>query len=165
MTAASLDPRILLFRLLVALGAGAAVGWNRQVTGKPAGLRTHMLVSMGSALFVLVPVALGQPEDAISRAIQGVATGVGFLGAGDIVRHSIQGTGKEVPKNLTSAAVIWLTAALGIAAGCGLWQLSAIAAGLTLVTLVLVKRLESVLHRKHGAHDEHDEHKANGDDV
>ncbi len=142
------DWRTMVFRLVLALVGGGVIGWNRQVTGKPAGLRTHMLVSMGSALFVIGPLAVGASGEAISRVIQGVATGVGLLGAGDIVRQSLRDSGHEVPRNLASAAAIWVTAGLGIAAGYGLWQLTALGAVFTLITLTLVKKIEPVAPHK-----------------
>ena len=104
----------LISRLLLALAAGGAIGWNRGLAGKPAGMRTHMLISMGAALFVMTSLAHGS-ADSESRAIQGVATGVGFLGAGEIVHRTVRGA--QTPRNLTSAAAIWVAAASGAAAG------------------------------------------------
>lgn len=130
-------------RLALATLIGAAIGWNRERTGKAAGLRTHMLVSLGSALFILMPLAV-HPEpsaDALSRTIQGVATGVGFLGAGEIVHQSLPATGKAKVKGLTSAAAIWVTAALGTTAACGVWQLSLVGTVITLLTLTVVRRV------------------------
>jgi putative Mg2+ transporter-C (MgtC) family protein len=138
----------LAARLGVALLAGAVIGWDRQRLGKAAGMRTHMLVSLGAAVLVLVPLGLGAGGDAVSRAIQGVATGVGFLGAGEILHHLRQDGGKATVKGLTSAAATWLTAALGIAAGCGLWRTLALASGATMLILTLVKPLERALFRK-----------------
>jgi putative Mg2+ transporter-C (MgtC) family protein len=135
-------------RLSLALLIGAIVGWNREVTGKPAGLRTHMLVSFGSALFVMVPIQLAgnQPShDAISRIIQGVATGIGFLGAGEILRQSDTQAGRIRIRGLTSAAAIWVSAALGVAIGAGLWQIGLIGSLLALITLSSVKKLERFL--------------------
>lgn len=123
---------------------GGIIGWERQLRHKPAGFRTHMLVSMGSALFVLIPLALGKNEngrDAIERVIQGIASGVGFLGAGEILRQSKQEIGEVEVHGLTSAAAIWVSAALGTAAGCGLWQLALIGALLSLFVLKVVKEL------------------------
>ena len=105
-------------RLLVALILGGIVGFERQREGKSAGIRTHMLVSLGSALFTLVPMEAGLHIAELSRVIQGIAAGIGFLGAGSILKLSDQG---EV-KGLTSAAGIWVTAAVGMAVGAGiLW--------------------------------------------
>jgi len=124
---------------------GGIIGWERQLRHKAAGFRTHMLVSMGSALFVLIPLAMGKNEngrDAIERVIQGIASGVGFLGAGEILRQSKQEIGEVEVHGLTSAAAIWVSAALGTAAGCGLWQLALIGALLSLFVLKVVKQLE-----------------------
>ena len=135
----------ILLRLCLALLVGGIIGWERQLRHKPAGFRTHMLVSMGSALFVLIPLALGKNEngrDAIERVIQGITAGVGFLGAGEILRQSKQEIGEVEVHGLTSAAAIWVSAALGTAAGCGLWQLALIGALLSLFVLRVVKEFE-----------------------
>ncbi|MEA5623384.1 MgtC/SapB family protein [Nostoc sp. UHCC 0251] len=133
------------FRLCIALFIGAIIGLDREIRNKPAGLRTHMLVSFGSAMFILTIMQTGGLEDspdALSRVIQGIATGVGFLGAGEIVRQSPQESQRLEIHGLTSAAAIWVSAALGIAAGCGLWQLGLISSVLTLIVLNVFKRLE-----------------------
>lgn len=105
----------LTVRLLLAAALGGLLGYDRERAGKSAGLRTHMLVSLGSALFVLIPDQAGMLDADISRVIQGVVAGVGFLGAGAIVKGN-----KEADiQGLTTAAGIWLTAAVGIAAGMG----------------------------------------------
>ncbi|AFY32422.1 MgtC/SapB family protein [Calothrix sp. PCC 7507] len=135
----------IIFRLCIALLIGAIIGVERQISHKPAGLRTHMLVSLGSALFTLIPLQTSgsQPSvDAISRVIQGIAAGVGFLGAGEIFRQSSQESQELKIHGLTSAAAVWVSAALGIAAGCGLWQLGLIGASLTFVVLNVFKKLE-----------------------
>ncbi|MBE8970346.1 MgtC/SapB family protein [Nostocales cyanobacterium LEGE 12452] len=133
------------FRLCIALLIGAIIGLERQIRRKPAGLRTHMLVSLGSALFTLIIMqteGLQTSSDALSRVIQGIASGVGFLGAGEIVRQSSQESQQLEIHGLTSAAAIWVSSALGIAAGCGLWQLGLISAILTFLVLNVFKRLE-----------------------
>ncbi|MDF5711596.1 MAG: MgtC/SapB family protein [Nostoc sp. S4] len=133
------------FRLCIALLIGGIIGWERQIRHKPAGLRTHMLVSLGSALFTIVPLQTGELQptpDALSRVIQGIATGVGFLGAGEIVRQSSQPVQQLEIHGLTSAAAIWVSAGLGIVAGCGLWQLGLIGGILTFLVLKVFKRLE-----------------------
>jgi putative Mg2+ transporter-C (MgtC) family protein len=133
----------LTARLLLALIAGGVIGWNRQTHGKPAGFRTHMLVSLGAALFVMVPVETSAPDtDAVSRAIQGIATGVGFIGAGEIIHDARPSAGSPWIKGLTSAAALWVTAALGIAAACGLWQVCLVGTLLTLMVLVGAKWVE-----------------------
>lgn len=132
----------LTFRLGLALLAGAAIGWERQKRRKAGGLRTHMLVSLGAALFVLVPIEVSGTADGLSRSIQGVATGIGFLGAGEILHYSRSDRQRQEVKGLTSAASVWVTAALGITAGAGLWQLTVLGTVFTLITLVTVKQLE-----------------------
>lgn len=131
----------LTLRLFMALLLGGIVGLNRELSGKSAGLRTHMLVSLGAALFVMVPLAGDASREAVSRAVQGVATGVGFLGAGEIVHQSRQ-SGRTVTKGLTSAASIWVTAALGMLAAAGLWVIGLIGLLLTILILEGVKYLE-----------------------
>lgn len=89
-----IDPDSPIFRLVLAVFIGGVIGWDRQSRGKPAGLRTHMLVALGAALMVLIPMQISpspSPE-AISRVVQGVATGIGFLGAGEILHQFVQGT-------------------------------------------------------------------------
>jgi putative Mg2+ transporter-C (MgtC) family protein len=108
----------VVVRLSVASLLGAAVGMERYQEGKSAGLRTHMLVALGAAMFTLIPVEGKMSTGDLSRVIQGVAAGIGFLGAGTILKleekHRVRG--------LTSAASVWLTAAIGTAAGAGwLW--------------------------------------------
>jgi putative Mg2+ transporter-C (MgtC) family protein len=138
----------IIFRLCLALLIGAIIGIERQIKHKPAGLRTHMLVSFGAAVFTIIPLQINtlQPTsdaiDAISRVIQGIAAGVGFLGAGEIVRESSQQSQRSEVHGITSAAAIWVSAGLGIAAGCGLWQLGLIGAFLTFTVLYIFKRLE-----------------------
>lgn len=136
----------IVLRLGLAIILGGAIGWDRETSGKSAGLRTHMLVSLGSALFILVPLQVGSSEDSISRTIQGIATGIGFLGAGEIVQQTVN-SGKLKVKGLTSAASIWVTAAVGVLAGCGLWQTSIIATVMSLLILVVAKYLEQFLPR------------------
>jgi len=135
----------IIFRLSLALLVGAIIGFERQLKHKPAGLRTHMLVSFGSALFVLVPLQMSmvqQDYDPISRVIQGIAAGIGFLGGGEILRSPNKESGKEEIHGLTSAAAIWVSAALGITAGCGLWQMALIGGLLSFVVLRVIKKLE-----------------------
>lgn len=104
-------------RLLIAALLGAILGFEREHKGKAAGVRTHMLVAMGAALFVLVPQVSGAESDAMSRVVQGVIAGIGFLGAGTILKNK-DGDESHV-KGLTTAAGLWMTAAIGVAAGLG----------------------------------------------
>lgn len=134
----------IVFRLCLSLVLGAIIGLDRELRHKPAGLRTHMLVSFGSALFVLIPLQLvaADSQNELSRVIQGIVSGVGFLGAGVILRESQQELRLVDVHGLTTAAAIWVAAALGIAAGCGLWQMGLIAALMSLVVLRVFKNLE-----------------------
>jgi len=105
----------ITLRLLVAAVLGGLLGYEREQKGKSAGVRTHMLVAIGAALFVLIPQQAGASTADLSRVLQGVIAGVGFLGAGAIIFGN-----KEVEtRGLTTAAGIWVTAAIGIAAGMG----------------------------------------------
>jgi len=153
-------PHIAL-RLSLALVVGCMIGFNRQQGGRPAGMRTFMLVSMGAALFVMIPLqAEGDSPyaatNALSRTIQGVATGVGFLGAGLILQESPRKSATPKVRGLTTAACVWTAAGLGAAIGCGLWQMGLLGGLLTLVTLSGVKRLNRSLmyltgQDKHGS--------------
>ena len=105
----------ITLRLLVAAVLGGVLGYQREQQGKSAGMRTHMLVSIGAALFILIPQQAGAPTSDLARVLQGVITGVGFLGAGAIVL----GNREVETRGLTTAAGIWVTAAIGIAAGIG----------------------------------------------
>ena len=105
----------VVLRLLTAALLGGLLGWEREHQGHPAGVRTHMLVAMGAALFVLASQQMGMQADDLSRVIQGVTAGVGFLCAGTILKGDKPGD----VKGLTTAAGIWLTAAIGVAAGLG----------------------------------------------
>ncbi|MDF0729592.1 MgtC/SapB family protein [Pseudomonas entomophila] len=134
----------VLVRLLMAALLGAVLGFEREHKGKAAGVRTHMLVSMGAALFVLAPGMAGADEQALSRVIQGIVAGIGFLGAGTILK----GNGRDTShvKGLTTAAGLWMTAAIGIAAGMGREATALISTVLALLVLasmpVLVDKVE-----------------------
>jgi putative Mg2+ transporter-C (MgtC) family protein len=129
-------------RLGAAAFMGGVIGWERQLRGRPAGLRTHMLVSLGAAIIVSISASIGS-ADATSHVIQGVATGVGFLCAGDILHHVR--AGEEKVTGLTSAASLWVTAALGMAAATGRWALTVVGTLATLLTLTLVRGLEKYI--------------------
>jgi len=139
----------IALRLGSATFVGAVLGLNRELRGKPAGLRTNALVSLGSALLILAGVGVAQgggelEANVTSRVMQGVITGIGFLGAGVILRD----TGGTQVHGITTAATIWLTAALGVLCGVGMWTLALLGMALTLVVLVFGKPLEKFLHRK-----------------
>ena len=105
----------IILRLLVAAALGGLLGYEREQQGKSAGVRTHMLVAIGAALFVLIPQQAGASTTDLTRVLQGLIAGVGFLGAGAI----IMGTKQVETRGLTTAASIWVTAAIGMAAGMG----------------------------------------------
>ena len=127
----------IIVRLLLAAALGGALGYEREKRGKAAGLRTHMLVSMGAALFVLVPQQGGMEIGDMSRVIQGIVTGVGFLGAGAIIKQRDE----QNVQGLTTAAGVWLTAAIGIACGLGRETTAVLSTILALVVLSAVPRL------------------------
>ena len=134
----------LIIRLGTAMIFGAVIGAQRESIGKPAGLRTHMLVAMGGALFVLAPLEVGMELDGISRVIQGIVTGIGFIGAGAILKLQEK---REI-EGLTTAAGIWMTAAVGIAAGLGRWGLALVSTVLTWITLSIVGKVETWMNKK-----------------
>ena len=131
-------------RLGLATLLGAAIGINREWERKPAGLRTHALVALGAALFTLIGLLLN-PDDpsATGRILQGVTAGIGFIGAGVIMRRpDIQDV-----QGLTTAAGIWLVAAIGVAVGGGLWRTSLIAIAFGLFILIVGEAIDRRLHR------------------
>lgn len=128
----------VVLRLLAAMLLGAVVGYARERTGQSAGLRTHMLVSLSSAIFVLAPLEAGMDMADLSRVIQGVAAGIGFIGAGAILKIA----DTRVIEGLTTASGIWLTAALGLAAGLGRFGLAAICAVMAWLILAIISRIE-----------------------
>ena len=127
----------IIVRLSVAALLGGILGWQRESHGKEAGLRTHMLVSMGSALFMLVALQVGIDTENSSRVIQGVIAGVGFLGAGTILKAESKDSEPHV-RGLTTAAGIWLTAAIGVCAGVGEEATAIISTALAMVVLSAV---------------------------
>ncbi|HEX5659272.1 MAG TPA: MgtC/SapB family protein [Polyangiales bacterium] len=129
-----------LVRLSASLILGGAIGWERELRGRSAGLRTHMLVAVGSTSFMDLAMQLTTPngERDPTRVIQGVATGVGFLGAGVILKMKDQ----QRVRGLTTAASIWATAALGVVVGAGGLVFATVLALLALVVLSLLRRVE-----------------------
>jgi putative Mg2+ transporter-C (MgtC) family protein len=138
-----------VLRLGAATLVGGAIGLNRDLRGKPAGVRTHALVGLGSAVATSIGTSLlGGDVDpgAVSRVIQGIITGVGFLGAG-VILHRDGGRGV---RGLTTAASIWVVATLGIGCGAGQWPTVGVGTGLTLVVLLLGGPFERLMHRLRG---------------
>jgi len=128
----------ILIRLTAAALLGAIIGFQRETMGKAAGLRTHMLVAAGAALFVVACLESGMSSDGLSRVIQGLATGIGFIGAGAILKLAEE---REIT-GLTTAASIWMTAAVGVAVGLGRWGSAVISVVLTWVILAVLGRME-----------------------
>ncbi len=129
----------VLLRVIAATLLGAIVGFERETAGKPAGLRTHILVCLGTAVIVLACSGARMDLDGLSRVIQGIVTGIGFIGAGSILKldeeRDIQG--------LTTAAGIWMTAGIGVACGLGTLGLALISTGITLIVLWVLRVMEA----------------------
>ena len=124
-------------RLLVATLLGAAIGWERELRESTAGLRTHMLVALGCAVFVLVPLQGGMAPGDMSRLLQGVIAGVGFLGAGAVLKSE-----EGHVRGLTTAASVWATAAIGVTVGLGHEATAILVTLFTLFILAVVWRVE-----------------------
>ncbi len=122
-------------RLLLAAALGAGIGYQRERSNKPAGLRTHALICLGSALFTVVSIfGFGEGADP-SRVAAAVVTGIGFIGAGVIVR----GLREEHVVGLTTAASVWITASIGLACGVGMYLIAFIVAAITVLVLIIPK--------------------------
>jgi putative Mg2+ transporter-C (MgtC) family protein len=140
----------LFARLGAATLIGCVIGLNRDLRGKPAGVRTHSIVALGSALLTLTSLQLGWLDSgsldhgSVSRVMQGIITGIGFIGAGVILRDD---QGKSV-HGLTTAASIWLVACFGMTCGLGLWITALLALGLALAVLLFGGPLEKAIHRR-----------------
>lgn len=130
-------------RLSMAALLGGLIGIEREWAGKNAGLRTHMLVALGAALFVVVPVVSGEGAGDLSRVIQGIATGIGFIGGGTILKRADR---NEI-EGLTSAATIWLTGAIGIAVGTGLGWIAVVAVASAWFILFVLGKVSAKLKR------------------
>ena len=139
-----MDDTTIALRLGAALVAGAVLGVNRDLRRKPAGVRTHALVSIGSALVVLTALIGGGTPESLARVLQGLITGIGFLGAGVIIHHEKE---RRI-EGLTTAASIWVAAGLGAACGAGLARLVAFAIAAALIILVAGGPLERVFERR-----------------
>ncbi len=134
----------IVVRLLLAAILGFALGFEREQQGKAAGVRTHMLVAIGSAMFVLIPQQAGiEPAD-MSRVIQGLVAGVGFLCAGTILK---QGKDEQQVQGLTTAAGLWMTAAIGMACGLGRELTALVSTLLALAVLALVPQFVKAIER------------------
>jgi putative Mg2+ transporter-C (MgtC) family protein len=149
-------------RLFFALLVGTAIGLQRELTHKPAGLRTHMLVALGTALFIVSAEEYGMQGDSIAKIVQGLATGIGFLGGGAILKLT---TEKEI-HGLTTAAGIWMTAAAGAAAGLGQIAVALVGTLFGLLVLIVFHKLEKELgHRARKDSELHPQSNPNPTDV
>lgn len=139
----------ILLRLVAAVLIGGTIGLDRNLHGKPTGVRTLGLVALGAALLTMAAadfLTTGGRADpaAVSRVIQGIVTGIGFLGSGVITHEN----GSDRVKGLTTAASIWITAILGILCGMGSWQIACVSLAIVFLLFVLGKPLERLLHRR-----------------
>ncbi len=146
-----LDWSEIILRLGIAALAGGAVGLNRDLHGKPVGVRTLALVSLATAMLTTLadPLHQGGFTDAGSRIVQGIVTGIGFLGAG-VIFHAER---HFRVRGLTSAACVWLTACIGIMCGAGHWRLVTVSLAITFAVLLLGGKVERLLHRAFGGKD------------
>jgi putative Mg2+ transporter-C (MgtC) family protein len=140
----------VIIKLIAATVLGAVVGIQRERAGKPAGVRTHILVTLGTTVFVLTCSGVGMSLDGLSRVIQGVVTGIGFIGAGSILKlneeRDIQG--------LTTAAGVWMAAAIGVAVGLGSLGIALLSTLFTLIILALAGRYDVRAEKQEAAHTE-----------
>jgi putative Mg2+ transporter-C (MgtC) family protein len=134
----------VVIRLLASVILGAIIGYQRERVGKPAGLRTHILVTLGTTIFVLACTGYGMSSDGVSRVIQGIITGIGFVGAGSIIKSDKEGS----VQGLTSSAGIWVAAGIGIAVGLGGLGLALMSTFLAFIILTFVNSLEYRIHTK-----------------
>ena|SRR5438067_12436125 len=134
----------LVLRLVVAAGLGAAIGFERELRQKPAGLRTNILIAVGSALFTVMSIVLARQGGTPDRIAAQVVTGIGFLGAGAILRHGTTIHG------MTTAATIWVNAAVGMAAGAGQLAIATVATVVTLIVLAVLPPIEAFFERRSG---------------
>jgi len=142
-------PVDFVWRLLLAAGLGAALGLEREYRQKPAGLRTNILIAVGSALFTIMSASIAQGGADPGRIAAQIVTGIGFLGGGAIMRN------RDTVHGMTTAATIWVNAAIGVAAGTGQYALATFAAALTLVVLVVLPPIETYFERRAGWRDRH----------
>ena len=132
----------LIRRLVTAALLGAALGFEREIRQKDAGLRTNILINVGAALFTLMSIEMSGPSGDPGRIAAQIVTGIGFLGAGAIMR-----TGSGV-QGLTTAATVWVNAAVGVAVGGGKYHLAFIATGITLAALLVLHPIERIIARR-----------------
>src|SRR5690348_4493521 len=139
-----MPPLELTLRLLLAAGLGAAIGIEREIRRKPAGLRTNILIALGAALFTVISLEFAHTGGSSDRIAAQLVTGIGFLGGGAILRSGTSVHG------MTTAATIWVNAAIGMAAGAGQFAMASLATLVTLVVLALLGPLEAYFERRAG---------------
>jgi uncharacterized membrane protein YhiD involved in acid resistance len=149
MTEESAYPISVLVKLVLAVICGGIVGWQREAHDRPAGLRTHVLVCLGAAVYTLASMSFSGPNADPGRVAAQVATGMGFLGAGTIIRHG------NVVRGLTTAASLWAVAAIGLCVAIGgqVWWVAAISTVIVLLTLTVLRREALRLQNPHGRPD------------
>ena len=135
---------VVIIRVIAAVILGGILGLQREKAGKPAGLRTHMIVCLGTAVVVLACLASSMDMSGLSRVIQGIVTGIGFIGAGSILKLSEQ---REI-RGLTTAAGLWMTAAIGVAIGLGSLGVALIGTATTFIVLSLIGAVEARLEKR-----------------
>ena len=136
-----MEPLLVLLKLMAAVICGGIVGWQREARDRPAGLRTHVLVCLGATVYTLASLSFTGPTADPRRVAAQVATGMGFLGAGTIIRHG------NVVRDLTTAASLWAVAGIGLCVGIGgeaMW-VAGMATVIVLLTLTVLRRVEVVV--------------------
>lgn len=138
----------VIIRLLLSVILGGLIGLEREIQRREAGLRTHILVCLGSALIMLTSLYIFDIYKTIgnldpARIAAGVVTGIGFIGAGAIIREG------EGIKGLTTAASIWVVSGIGLCVGCGFWYAGCVTTALVLIVLFGLRRIERLIHKKH----------------
>ena len=134
----------VIVRLLAAALLGAVIGFEREKAGKAAGLRTHILVSLGTCVFIVACSGSGMDSDGLSRVIQGIVTGLGFLGAGTILKLN----DKRDIKGLTTSAGIWMTAAIGVSVGLGMLGVALLSTITALIVLAGIRKWENKIDQE-----------------
>jgi len=142
-------PVDFVWRLLLSAGLGAVIGLEREYRRKPAGLRTNILIAIGSALFTILSISMTASTGDPSRVAGQIVTGIGFLGGGAILRN------RDTVHGMTTAATIWVNAAIGVACGIGQYELATVSTALTLVVLVVLPPIETYFERRAGWPDRH----------
>jgi putative Mg2+ transporter-C (MgtC) family protein len=139
----------VVWRLLLSAGLGAVIGLEREYRRKPAGLRTNILIAIGSALFTVLSLSMTASTGDPGRVAGQIVTGIGFLGGGAILRN------RDTVHGMTTAATIWVNAAIGVACGTGQYALATMTTALTLVVLVVLPPIEMYFERRAGWPERH----------